>query len=119
MSESKIELVKLYNGDFIMGEVSSTGSAQQISMMNPRQVMMIPNMSGSMSIALKPLCFPFNCKRLKDQATLESSQVMFALDESEIDSELLNGYKSEVSGIKIASAAEAASLAKSSHDIII
>ena len=31
---------------------------------------------------------------------------MFKLDQPEIDKELVNGYKSEISGIKIASAAD-------------
>ena len=112
----KIELVKLYNGDFIMGEVDDIGDSlqQQLSIDNPRQVLMMPSMSGSMSIALKPVCFPFNCKRLKDKLNLEKSQVMFTLHEDEIDDELVNGYKSEVSGIKIASAAETVSIASTS-----
>ena len=38
------------------------------------------------------------------------AQVMFVLEEGEIDTELVNGYKSEISGIKIASAAETASI---------
>ena len=122
MEECKIELDKLYSGEYIIGEVNyNTESVDDsfISMKNPRQLIMMPSMSGSMSIALKPICFPFASKRLKDSVALEKSQIMFRLfDElGEIDKEIINGYKSEISGIKIASTAETASIANG--DIIL
>ena len=120
-----IELVKLYNGDFIIGEVHAENvSEDALEMKNPRQVMMMPNMAGGMAVALKPVCFPFNCERLKENISLKSSQIMFIMTEDDLDKELVNGYKSEISGIKIASAADAAALAAassktSSKDFII
>ena len=77
---------------------------------------MMPTMAGTMSIALKPVCFPFACSRLKEKLSIEKSQVMYELSDAagEIDKELVDGYKAEVSGIKIASAAETASIASAS-----
>lgn len=107
----KIALVKLYNGDFIMGECTENTTDTHLCMQNPRQLMMMPTMAGTMSMALKPICFPFRCERLKGEVRLESNQILFTMWEDEIDNDIINGYKSEVSGITIASAAEAASIA--------
>lgn len=111
----KIAMIKLYNGDFIMGEVDENNSdSKSLHIGNPRQLMMMPTMAGSMGMALKPICFPFRCERLKNSMNIEASQILFTLWEEEIDTDIINGYKSEVSGIKIASAAEAASFTSAS-----
>ena len=112
--EMKIELDKLYNGEYIIGEVSGVEKPEdtEIVMKNPRQVLMIPNSMGSMSVALKPVCFPFTSKRIKDQLAISKAQVMFRLFDSlgEIEKEIVDGYKSDITGIKIATAAETASI---------
>ena len=119
----QIELFKLYNGEYIIGEVTTADpsvDATETVMKNPRQVIMMPTMSGSMSIVLKPVCFPFTSKRLKDELTVQNNQVMFTLFDSlgEIEKEIVDGYKSDISGIKIATAAETASIANGG-DIIL
>ena len=108
----KIELDKLYNGEYIIGEVDRRAESSEIVMQNPRQVLMMPNSMGSMSVALKPVCFPFTSKRLKDSLAVSKAQVMFRLfDElGQIEKEIVDGYKAEVTGIKIATAAETASI---------
>ena len=80
----------------------------------------MPTMSGAMSIALKPVCFPFTSKRLKDEFTVQNNQIMFKLFDSlgEIEKEIVDGYKTDISGIKIATAAETASIANGG-DIIL
>jgi len=67
-AEMNIELDRLYNGEYIIGEVNNVEKPEdsEIVMKNPRQVLMIPNSMGSMSVALKPVCFPFTSKRIKD-----------------------------------------------------
>ena len=56
--------------------------------------MMVPTMRGDVNIVIKPVCSPFAVKRLEKSLTIQRSQVMFKLDQSEIDNELVNGYKS-------------------------
>ena len=119
----QIELFKLYNGEYIIGEVTTAdpaADATETVMKNPRQVIMMPTMSGAMSIALKPVCFPFTSKRLKDKFTVQNNQIMFTLFDSlgEIEKEIVDGYKSDISGIKIATVAETASIANGG-DIIL
>lgn len=119
----QVELFKLYNGEYIIGEVTTADpsvDATETVMKNPRQVIMMPTMSGAMSIALKPVCFPFTSKRLKDKFTVQNNQIMFTLFDGlgEIEKEIVDGYKSDISGIKIATAAETASIANGG-DIIL
>ena len=73
--------------------------------------MMVPTMRGDVHIVIKPVCSPFSVKRLEKSLTVQCDQVMFKLDQSEIDKELVNGYKSEISGIKIASTADTMAIA--------
>lgn len=72
---------------------------------------MVPTMRGDIHIAMKPVCSPFAVKRLEKEIRLRSDQVMFSLSQDEIDKELVNGYKSEISGIKIASVADTLAVA--------
>lgn len=68
MNESKIELVKLYNGDYIVGEGTGMESDNilKVELKNPRILALIPSASG-ITAALKPVCFPFTSKRLKEK----------------------------------------------------
>lgn len=113
---SKIVLVKLYSGDMILGEKDQTTASLpthielNTSLNNPRMVAIAPTMTGQVRIALGSVCEPFNVKRLKEFISIPKTQIMFELSEEEIDKELVNGYKSEVSGIKIASTSDMAAL---------
>lgn len=114
-AEMKIEIDRLYNGEYIIGEVDNNAEKPEdteIIMKNPRLLFMVPSQTGSMSVAVKHVCFPFTSKRLKDELVINKSQVMFRLfDElGEIEKEIVDGYKSEITGIKIATAAETASI---------
>lgn len=107
----RIALLKLYNGDMLIGKVPNDmleGSDYVLS--DPRAIVIAPSMSGGIRVMIASVCEPFKVKRLKERLVVKADQVMFALDESEVDSELINGYKSEVSGIQIASASDAAKL---------
>lgn len=107
-----IVLLKLFGGDFIIGAISHSEDvpAGSIKLINPRIVAIIPGMGGKVSVMMANVCEPFSVKRLKEAITIPESQVMFKLETDEIEKELVNGYKSNVSGIKIASAAETAAL---------
>ena len=113
-NDNKIVLVKLYSGDMILGKKLNDNSdgmmSFTIALADPRVVVVAPTMTGSIRVALGTVCEPFKSKRLKEKIELHKSQVMFELNEDEIDSELINGYKSEISGISLASPADIASM---------
>ena len=111
MTNEKIVMLKLYNGDFIIGAIENVDdSSNAVHLNDPRLFSLMPSMSGGISVSLSPICSPFNVIRLKRGCDIAKKQIMFMLDEDEIDNELVNGYRSEVSGIKIASSAETASI---------
>jgi len=110
-TKSKIVLARLFAGDMILGELEDPAASSDVTLLkNPRMIAIAPTMAGQMRVALGSVCEPFKVKRLRESITIPKSQIMFQLNEDEIDNELLNGYKSEVTGIKIASAAETASI---------
>ena len=120
--EGPITLVRLYNGRMIIGKADNEveATAEKCHLTDPRSILMAPTASGTMGIVLAPVCEPFKVQRLEKEISIHYSQIMFSLDESEIDSELVNGYKSEISGIKIATAAETAAVnGKNAGGIII
>ena len=117
MDNEKVIMLKMYNGDFIIGSVdeqSLNDMTSAICLHSPRNFAIIPTMAGTVQVALQPICSPFKCPRLSKECEIRRDQVMFMLNEDEIDNEVVNGYKSEISGIKIATTAEAASIASSS-----
>ena len=115
MENDKVVMLKLYNGDFMIGTIDSEAKDDsKIFLNDPRDFAIMPTMSGGIQVALRPICSPFKSNRLKKACEVRKDQILFMLNEDEIDNEVVNGYKSEISGIKIASAAETASIASSS-----
>ncbi len=122
MKEIELEgivIAKLFNGEYIIGEVDNAAQTDTaflqslfVTLKNPRQIVMMPTMGGQLGMAMKPVCFPFTSKRLKDELQLPKAQVMFYLHDSlgEIEKDIINGYKAEVTGIKVASAEDTAAL---------
>lgn len=112
MENNNVTVLRLYSGEMIIGMETqhtaelSCNSPIGYDLKDPRTIVMVPTMRGDIHIAMKPICAPFAVKRLEKEITVPFGQVMFKLDQSEIDKELVNGYKSEISGIKIASAAD-------------
>ena len=107
-NDNGIVLVKLYSGDMLLGKKSSASNAMPMmqfttTLLDPRIVMIAPTMTGSVRVALMSVSEPFKVPRLKEKIEIQNSQILFELSEDEIDNELLNGYKSEISGIEIAS----------------
>ena len=127
MNENNTILIKLYNGDMLIGKktnpkLEETTNPQvwgRIILKDPRQIMIIPTMSGDIQMAITKVCHPFKVKRLEEEIFVNSTQVMYTLEENEIDKELLNGYMSEISGIKIATASETAMLNNKDGDFTI
>ena len=118
---NEITLLKLYNGSLILGELTD-GFSDTYSLDNPREVGIMPTMTGSIQMALTSVCAPFKVKRLKDHIDIPKTQVMFNLNADEIDSELINGYKSDISGIKLATPSDMAAIntkASNTNEFII
>ncbi len=109
-----IVLLKLYNGEMVIGERVADPLTEDLSVSyildNPRAIAIMPSMSGGVKIAMGSVCEPFRVERLRKRLVIRGEQVMFDLSEDEIDKELINGYKSEISGIKIATAADTAAI---------
>ena len=115
MENEKVVMLKLYNGDFMIGTIDSESKDDSnIYLNDPRDFAIMPTMAGGIQVALRPICSPFKSNRLKKACEVRKDQILFILNEDEIDNEVVNGYKSEISGIKIASAAETASIASNS-----
>ena len=113
MENENVTVLRLYSGEMIIGvethqdkNAAPKTTLTGYELKDPRAIVMVPSMMGDIHIAMKPVCSPFAVKRLEKDLVVPFGQVMFKLDQSEIDKELVNGYKSEISGIKIASAAD-------------
>ena len=112
MENNNVTVLRLYSGEMIIGMETqytaelSCNSPIGYDLKDPRSIVIVPTMRGDVHIAMKPVCAPFSVKRLEKELIVPFEQVMFKLDQPEIDKELVNGYKSEISGIKIASAAD-------------
>lgn len=111
--DKKIVLVKLYNGDFIIGKDATKISCDKPSVFvleEPRSIMMAPTMTGEIRMIIASVCEPFKSQRLSDAISIQWNQIFFTLTEDEIGKELVDGYKSEISGIEIATPSETASI---------
>ena len=118
MENKEIKAFRFYSGDMMLGETDGVpGENGKIRVVNPRLFRLIPSV-GRAQAALVPVCAPFKSDRLMKEISVDSAQVMFTLDENELDSELVSGYRSDVSGIKIASPAQTAAIG-SGGDLII
>ena len=104
----KVVLLRLYNGDYIIGETIDDGVSNMIDLSNPRTLIMVPTMTGEMRMAMQTVC-PFS-EKIKKELSVRREQVMFVVGEDELGKELINGYKSHVSGIKIATTEETAAV---------
>ena len=113
-NQEEIILVKLYGGDLIIGKKSNEQTSSfiqnEITLLDPRAIVIAPTMTGDVRVAIASVSEPFKVKRLKEKLVVPKVQIMFELAEDEIDKELINGYKSEISGIRIASVSETASI---------
>lgn len=117
MNDKNIVLLKLYSGTEIMGkrvhpEGENFVEAMNYTLDDPRLMAVVPTMRGEVKVMLASVCEPFKSERLSKRLVVNATQVLFCLEEDELDAELVNGYKSEVVGIKIASASESMAINK-------
>ena len=111
MENNDVIVLRLYSGETLIGKKYETSDPRQVVLMDPRSIVMVPTMRGDIHIAMKPVSAPFAVKRLEKELSVNAGQIMFTLSQDEVDKELVNGYKSEISGIKIASAADTMAIA--------
>jgi len=111
MENKNIVMIRLYSGELVIGKKCESSDPGETVLSDPRSIIMVPTVRGDIHIAMKPVCAPFAVKRLEQEIRLRSDQVMFCLSQDEIDKELINGYNSEISGIKIASVADTLAVA--------
>ena len=109
VGNGEIVLVKLYSGDYIIGETSTNCFEKgKLCLDNPRVFGVVPTMSGQVSVVFQSVCM-FS-KKAKKHISLNENEIMCKVGEDELGKELVNGYKSEITGIRIASAAESAAI---------
>ena len=111
MENNDVIVLRLYSGEMLIGRRYVTSDPREVVLLDPRSIVIVPNMQGGIHIAMRPVCAPFAVKRLEQELSVKADQVMFTLIQDEIDKELVNGYKSEISGIKIASTADTMAIA--------
>lgn len=117
MDNSNIVLIKLYCGDYIIGEVSQTDVEPGCTILkNPRIFVMMPTMTGEVRAGFQPVCL-FS-EKSKKSVSIRNEQIMVTVGSDELEKELINGYNSQVTGIKIATASETAALNGTSELII-
>lgn len=103
---TEITLLKLYNGEYIIGKFDSEND-EKITLKEPRIIFMVPTRTGEMAAMVKPICFPFTSARLQESTEIYKSQIEYRLFDNlgEIEKDLIDGYNSELSGIEIANTA--------------
>lgn len=108
-----VVLVKLYCGDYIIGEISENCVENgKLSLDNPRIFGVVPTITGQVSVVFQTVCM-FS-KKVKKHIDLNENEIMCMVEEDELSKELINGYRSEITGIKIASATESAAINRDS-----
>ena len=102
---NKLAMLRLYGGEYVMGELDESYSDSLIYMklLNPRIFMCSPTFDGSMRAGFAPLCI-FDEKKTAE-TLIHKSQVWLTIPEENLPNDIVNGYRSEISGIKIAKAA--------------
>lgn len=123
MENTEVIMVKLYNGDYIIGEHATNNDTDSmyVYLENPRSFVFMPSMSGSVSVGFRPICmFDSNSKT---HINIRKDQIMLTVKNIDIPKEVENGYKSHISGISIASPSDIPDLnnsnIESSGDLII
>lgn len=105
-----IRLIRLFNGEMLLGEVEDcedvAGGQGMVDIANPRLMLSAATMGGGVQFIITDVTSPLKSDGLNKSISIPRTQVMFGLFENEIDKEIVNAYKSEVSGIEVASASD-------------
>lgn len=113
---NKIVMLRLYSGDFIVGELDPFCDGDTVSLINPRSLVMVPTMAGDVRMGFQ-VVIPFS-EKYKKEIAVHRNQIMATVESDELGKELINAYNSHVTGIKIASASQSAAI-NGGGDIIL
>jgi len=108
--KEKVVMVRTIGGEFIMGSqddcdiVSADGKVQAQDtdkiILKHARIFNIQMTGRGAAIAFIPP-FPFSQQVKHDDLELSSSIIMLKIDESDIDAEIVNGYKSNITGLDL------------------
>ena len=103
----KVKLIRTMNGEYLLAMVDNDVAIDDISQTNNilhlkdvRKLSIGMSMTGEASVALVPIC-PFAINKI-EEINIDKSQIMFELDEDNIQKEIVTSYRSEISGITLA-----------------
>ena len=102
----KIKIIRTIQGEYFIGEVANSDGGicetDKITLNHVRKLASQMTMNGAAAVMLIPVCIPINIKPI-DTIEVPKSFVLFDIDEDNVQKELIDEYKSEISGIKIVS----------------
>lgn len=99
---NKLVMLRLYGGEYVMGELDESGAPSILftTLLNPRIFTFSPAFNGGMRAAFLPVCV-FDEKK-RESTQIHTSQIWLTIPEENLPKEIVNGYRSEISGIKLA-----------------
>lgn len=108
-------MLRLIGGEFIIACLDETsivkpdgtpeeGSGDTYKLKDARVFNLQMTMKGA-AIAFVPI-FPFSPNKNLDKIEIDKKVVLLKVDEKDIDGEILNGYKSNISGIDLSASSK-------------
>lgn len=107
--KDKVVMLRTLGGEFIIGFednsdiVDANGNTQSTSdtyNLKDARIFNLQMTRQGAAIAFVPI-FPFNTSKNIDKIEVYKNQVLLKVDEDLIDAEIINGYKSHISGIDL------------------
>jgi len=108
--KEKVLMVRTIGGEFIMGSqddcdiVAADGSVQsqdsKKTILKHARIFNIQMTGRGAAIAFIPP-FPFSQQVKHDDLEIDNSVILLKIDESDIDPEIVNGYKSNITGLDL------------------
>lgn len=101
----KIVMIRTISGEFIIGSINNveivgeTTNDDVIKLKNSR-IFNIQMTGKGAAIAFIPP-FPFSTAKIMDEIEVHKSAIIMTIEEKDIDLEIVNGYKSNISGIDL------------------
>ena len=112
--DSKIIMLRLIGGEFLIGQKDNTSIVDENSMvaedsnkikLKDVRVFSVQMTGRGAAIAFLPL-FPFTEKPIPElgNAEIDKSVILQVIEEKYIDGEILNGYRSNITGLDLSAA---------------
>ncbi len=102
--EEQITLIKLVSGEFIIGTVTQNDeSSTVIKLDKPRLIQFMASPMGQVDLRFMPVCM-FTTG--DNDIELQRSHIVLQYQETDIQPDLIKGYKTHISGLKIANTSD-------------